>query len=216
MKKLILVSFLLVATLVVQAQRGGGNPEARAQKQVERLTEQLNLSADQQTQLYDLFLDRTQNRKANGKRMRDLSQEERDALKADRKAAKADFDNQIGAILTPEQFETFQNLPKGRRGKGKGKGAEGKRGGKGKGKANKGERGGQGRYGGRGGKAKGKGTKADRQKATPTERAQKQTDRLTEQLGLDADQQAAVYDLHLNRANNRKGQDWKNLILMLK
>lgn len=202
MKKLILLSFLLVATLLVHAQRGGGNPEARAQKQVDRLTESLNLSADQQAQMHQLFIDRQQNRKAGGKKMKDISQEERAALRADRQAAKAAFDNQVAAILTPAQLETYQNLPK----KGRGQGEKA-----GKGKRGQGQNAGQGKRG-QASKGKGKKNKANRQNATPAERAQRQTDRLTEALGLDANQQAAVYDLIATRAaNNQKGADWKSL-----
>jgi len=196
MKKLILLSFLLVATILVHAQRGGGTPEARAQKQVDRLTEQLNLSADQQTQMYQLFIDRQQNRKAGGKRGQDISQEQREAMKVERKAAKAAFDNNVAAILTPAQLETFQNLPKEGRGQGK------------KGQAQKGEEGKR----GQGKKGKSKKFKGNRNSATPAERAQKQTDRLTEELALDVNQQAAVYDLILNRATaNEGGRNWKKL-----
>ena len=197
MKKLILLSFLLAATLIVNAQRGEGVTEARTQKHVEHLTEQLNLSEGQQAQLYDLFIARHQNRKTGGKKMRKLDQAEREAVKAERKAAKAEFDNQLASILTPAQLETFNNLPKGRRGEVGPKAGKGKRGKGKKGKAQKG---------------KGKKNKANRSKATPEERAQKQTDRLTEKLALDANQQEAVYDLILNRAtNNQKGTDWKAL-----
>lgn len=207
MKKLILFSLLMVATLFVHAQRGGANLEARVQKQVDRLTEQLNLSGDQQTQIYDLFMERQQNRKAGGERNRDLSQEQRAALKAERETAKVAFDNQVATILTPAQFETFQNLPTA----GKGKGQNAKKGGKGKGKNV-----GQGKRGqankGQANKGQGKKNGANRQKATPEERAQKQTDRLTEQLGLDANQQTAVYDLIASRAaTNQKGADLKSL-----
>lgn len=200
MKKLILLSFLLVATLLVHAQRGGGNPEARAQRQVDRLTEQLNLSADQQTQMYQLFFDRQQNRTADGKKMKDLNQEERAVIREERKAAKVAFDNQVATILTPAQFETYQNAPKGQRGQKGPKGEKGQKATRGQGKNAKGEKG------------QGKINKGARQKATPAERAQRQTDRLTEQLGLDANQQAAVYDLIVNRAaTNQKGADWKSL-----
>jgi len=191
MKKLILLSFLLVAALFVHAQRGGGNPEARAQKQVDRLTEQLNLSVDQQTKMHQVFIDRHQSRKTGGKKMQDMNEDERAAMKAERKAAKIAFDNNVAAILTPAQLETFQNLPKARRGKAP--------------KAGKGKR-------GEAKKGKGKKHKGNRQKATPAERAQKQTDRLTEKLGLDANQQAAVYKLIANRATaNQNGTDWKSL-----
>lgn len=190
MKKLILLSFLLVATILVHAQRGGGTPEVRAQKQVDRLTEQLNLSADQQTQMYQLFIDRQQNRNAGDKNRQELSQEDRAAMKANRTATKAAFDNNVAAILTPAQFETYQNLPKGRRGQGQ--------------NADQGKL-------GRAKKGKGKKNKANRQKATPAERAQSQTDRLTEKLGLDANQQAAVHDLYAARAANHGEKPGKDI-----
>ncbi len=202
MKKLILLSFLLVAALLVHAQRGGGNIEAKIQKQVDRMTEQLNLSPDQQTQIYQLYIDRQQNRKASGKRGRDLSQEERDVLKAERAAAKTAFDNNIAAVLTPAQYETFQNLPKGQ-----GKRGQGKKGLGGKGKVkkdkaqniknvNKGQT---------------QNNRVNRQKFTPEQRAQRQADRLKTQLNLDDNQRAAIYDLYLNKGTVEKRTDWKSL-----
>ena len=208
MKKLILLSFLLVATLLVHAQRGGGNIEAKIQKQVDRMTEQLNLSPEQQTQIYQLYIDRQENRKAGGKRGRDLSQAEREVLKTERAAAKTAFDNNIAAVLTPAQYETFQNLPKGQGQKaGKGKGGQGQRGIGEKGKVKKDQA--QNIKNVNKGKAQNK--RGNIQKFTPEQRAQRQADRLNTQLNLDDNQRAAVYDLYLNKGTVAKRADWKSL-----
>ncbi len=197
MKKLIVLSFLLMTTIFVNAQRRGGppSPEMRAKKMVAELTTELNLSTAQQTQLKEIFAEQQQNRKAGGKNMRDLSQEEKEAFRAERKADKAAIDNKIAAILTPAQLETFQKLEtekkanRGQRG-----GAQGKEG-RGKGKAkNK----------GKGKKGQGKGKGKNKEKATPEMRAEKRTEKLTETLGLDANQQDAVYKLFLQQAPNQK------------
>lgn len=182
MKKLMLLSFLMMAAIFVNAQRGGGNPEERAQKKVTHLTEALDLSTDQQAELKEVFIEQAENRKAGGKKMRDLSKEEKDALKAERKAAKAATDAKIAAILTPDQQAAFEKLEEERKGdRGPRPNAKGKKGEKGK--------------------------KGKKDQGTLEERTQKKTDRLGEKLGLDADQKTAVYDLFLQNAptTNRKG-----------
>jgi len=187
MKKLVLLSFLLLATIFVNAQRRGGNPAANLEKRVANLATQLNLSVEQQAQLKAIFVEQQQNRKAG----RDLAKAEKEALRAARKEARAATDAKIAAILTPTQLETFNSL------------AEEK-------KANRGQRGGA-----KGDRGRGKGkVKAEkREKATPEIRAQKRTDKLTETLGLDANQQTAVYNLVLNQvpaAKVEKGE-WSQL-----
>lgn len=184
MKKLMLLSLLLLTTIFVNAQRGqrgGGNPEARVEKQVERLTTELDLSTEQQTQLKAIFIEQHQNRKAGGKKMQDLSQAEKEAMKAERKAAKAATDAKIAAVLTPTQLATFQNMAKERKGR---RGAKGE--------------------------AKGK-RRGNKEKVTPEVRAQKRTDKLTEQLGLDANQQTAIYNLFLNQPSKPKKGNRKEL-----
>ncbi|MFK7979450.1 MAG: hypothetical protein AB8G86_05685 [Saprospiraceae bacterium] len=187
MKKLILLSFLLMTTIFVNAQRRGGNPEKGIEKKVANLTTELNLSTEQQTALKEIFIEQQQSRRAGGKNMRDLDQAERAAMKAERKDARAAADAKIANILTPAQLETFKHLEtekKANRGeRGAAKGDKGR--GKGKGK----------------GKAKNKGNK---EKATPEMRAQKRADKLTETLGLNANQQTAVYNLYLNEQPKAK------------
>lgn len=185
MKKLILLSLLLVTAIFVNAQRPGGNPEARAQKKVDHLTEQLGLSVDQQAEIKEILISQPKNQKVNGKKRSELSQEEREVLKAERKANKTAIDNQIAAVLTPEQNELYQNLAK------EGKGGQ---------KANKGKK----------GKGK-KGKKGNKGKATPEEKAQRKVDKLTEQLGLDEAQQADVAALLAKQTPKVKGQEVKDL-----
>lgn len=179
-----LLSLLLLTTIFVNAQRGqrgGGNPEARIQKQVDRLTTELDLSTEQQAQLKEIFIEQHQSRKAGGKRMQDLSQEEKEAMKAERKAAKAEMEAKIADVLTPAQLATFQSMAKERSKNRRSRGyAKGKR-------------------------------RGDKKKATSEERAQNRADRLTEELGLDANQQAAVYNLMLSKQPSGKRGEWKEL-----
>jgi len=124
MKKLILLSLLTLATIFVFAQRSGGDPEARIQKRVNQLTEKLDLSETQQAQVSTLLTSQQASRVNQGKKRSDLTEAEKETIKVNRKAAKAEFDGQMAAILTPEQNELYKNLPKGKRKKGgqKGKG----------------------------------------------------------------------------------------------
>lgn len=196
MKKLLLLSFLLMTTIFVNAQRRGSgppSPEMRAEKMVTELTTELNLSTAQQAQLKEVFIEQHQNRKAGGKNMRDLSQEEKEAFRADRKAGKAEMDNKIAAILTPAQLEAFQKLETEKKAnRGERGGAKGKEG-RGKGKAKNKDK-----------KGQGKGKVKNKEKATPEMRAEKRTEKLTETLGLDANQQDAVYNLFLQQAPKQK------------
>ncbi len=189
MKKLLVLSFLLMTTILVNAQRRGGppSPEVRAEKMVSHLTTELNLSTAQQTQLKEIFVEQHQSRKAGGKNMRDLSQAEKEAFKAERKADKAEMDSKIATILTPAQLETFQKLETEK-------------------KANRGQRGGaKGQEGrGKGEKGQGKGKGKNKEKVTREMRAEKRTEKLTETLGLDANQQDAVYQLFLQQAPKQK------------
>jgi len=187
MKKLLLLSIMLFSVLFANAQNQKATPEEMAQKRVNKLTEQLNLSSSQQTDIYDLYLNQILNRKAKGKKHSTMTKEDRMAFKADRKAAIADFENEMAVILSPEQLETYKSLKtqKNRRNKGKIRNTKGK-----KGKVHK---------------SKVKSNKS------PEERAQKKVDKLTEKLALNASQQERVYTLLLNRTTKVKGQNKKEL-----
>lgn len=200
MKKIMLLSFLLVAALFVNAQSDKGNSAVKAEKKATKLADQLGLSVDQQAALQTIFAEQQENRKLSRKEMRNLSTEERAAIKEERKGAKAAFDERIATVLTPEQYEAYQNLPK--KGRGKGGANKGKGKGKGKGGANK-EKG-----KGKSGANKGKG----KSKKSPEERAQKRVDSMTEKLNLSEDQQAQIYTLLVEQAApNGQVPNWKDL-----
>jgi len=189
MKKLVVLSFLLMATILVNAQRRGGNPEMRMEKKVAHLTTELNLSTEQQADLKEIFVEQQQSRKAGGKKMRDLEETERAAFRAERKEARAAIDAKIANILTPAQLETFNKLEAEK-------------------KANRGQRGGTKGDSRRG---KGQGKAGNREKATPEMRAQKRTYKLAETLDLDSNQQTAVYNLFLKQKPRGEKVDWRNL-----
>lgn len=99
------------------AQRGGGDvtPEKRAERQTKMMAERLDLSADQQKQIYALQLTRTQKMQE----MRESQDQSADA-RARMKSANDDFEQSMGAILTADQktkYEAMQaKMREGRRG----------------------------------------------------------------------------------------------------
>jgi len=122
MKKLLFLAILISSTFFAQAQKDK-SPTERAQSKVDKLGERLNLSDTQKEQIYALFLEQSQNRGNKGKNRSEVTEEERQAYKAERKEQKAAFDAKIGEILTPAQYATYQEKNKGRKG-GKGKGRQ--------------------------------------------------------------------------------------------
>jgi len=202
MKKLILLSIMLLSVLFVNAQRNQGNAEEMAQKRVDRLTKQLDLTTDQQGQMYELVLNQFQNRRGKGKgEYAKMTKEEKTAFRAERNAAKTQYNNRIAEILTDEQMTKY-------RGNGQ---QRSKKIGKGKtdrpvktdrsnrpAKANKTNRGGN--------KAK-----TNKPKKSSEERIQKKVDKMTEELGLSARQQDQLIDLYSSRGSKVKGQSRKEL-----
>jgi periplasmic protein CpxP/Spy len=100
MKKLILILFTVVITsinmMAQEPQIANGpkrTPEERASKMTERMTKELVLTADQQAKMKAIILKREQEREARMKEEK-LRMEK---LEAD-----------IKAILTPEQFQKFE------------------------------------------------------------------------------------------------------------
>lgn len=94
--------------------RGGlKSQEEKVQQKVTKLTEELNLTPTQQTQIGTLITEQQANR-PDYKTAKDKSP----AAKEARKAAKAAFDEKMKGILSAEQYETFQSLESGNRRKG--------------------------------------------------------------------------------------------------
>ena len=175
-----LLTLLSLATLVAFAQRGGGDPEVRIQKKMAHLTEKLDLTVDQQAQVKSLLTAQFSNRKAAGEKARDMSEAEREDMKANLKAARADFEAKMSEILTPAQNETYKNLAK----------VHGKKAGH-RGKAVHNTRS---EF-----KGKGEGTKK-----TAAEKTQMRVSKMTEQLGLSESQQQQMTELLANQYQKQK------------
>ncbi len=110
------------------AQRGADvTPEKRAERQTKMMAEKLDLSADQQKQVYALQLTRTQ-KMQEMREARDESKDARDRMKS----ANDDLQKGLDGILTADQkvkYETMQaEMREGRRGSGPKKDAPQKKG----------------------------------------------------------------------------------------
>ena len=118
MKNVMMMGLMLLGTAAF-AQRGGGNatPEKRAEHQTKMMAEKLDLSADQQKQVYALQLTRTQKMQE----MREAQDQSRDARQR-MKSANDDFKQSMETILTADQktkYEAMQTeMGEGRRGGG--------------------------------------------------------------------------------------------------
>lgn len=109
------------------AHKGGKGPEGA----VERLTERLNLTEEQQVQMKEIFDQKILDRK---NMMESTTAEQRENLRENaRDAMKAQTESQIKALLTPEQVALFDQMHaekeargdrehKGKKGHGEGKG----------------------------------------------------------------------------------------------
>jgi Spy/CpxP family protein refolding chaperone len=100
MKKIILMLFTVVITSVNMMAQGpqDGNgakrtPEERASKMTERMTKELVLTADQQTKMKALLFKHEQ---------------EREARMKEEKARMEKTDMDIKAILTPDQYQKYE------------------------------------------------------------------------------------------------------------
>ncbi|WP_269226361.1 hypothetical protein [Flavobacterium eburneipallidum] len=125
MKKLIIAA-LLVVSISAFAQdenqperkpRGEGqqrermSPEQRNKALLDRMTTELKLDAKQQELIKPILAEQSARnqalraeRMAGGEKLKDMSSQEREALKTKREAEKTATESKLKAILTPEQF----------------------------------------------------------------------------------------------------------------
>lgn len=99
-------------------------PEKRANHIVNRLTEKLQLTEDQKTQVYQVQLETFQKLEEWKKDLRasGKSNFDRKAFQAKRKALKKETKRKVKALLTPQQLELYKEMKKeNRERKGKGK-----------------------------------------------------------------------------------------------
>jgi periplasmic protein CpxP/Spy len=148
MKKLIMIAAIFMMTYAgAFAQRGQDNrkggqqkemqtPEQRAEKMTMKMTEELGLSEDQKQKIYQINLENAQKRQEQ----RESMQVEREAKRAEMQAKAKAQNDQIEAILTPEQKTKWEEVKmenrkeiregsRGGRGHRGGKGGSGSRGG---------------------------------------------------------------------------------------
>lgn len=127
MKKLIIASLLLIGFSSFaqdqnqpekkpnNGQKEKMSPEQRSQAQLDKMTTELNLDAKQQEQIKPIIAEQTAKIEAmRAERMagnsKELTSEEREALKQKRMEEKAIMDNKLKAILSPEQFQKLKAI----------------------------------------------------------------------------------------------------------
>jgi periplasmic protein CpxP/Spy len=134
MKKLIIAAFLFVgiasfaqeADQTVQPQRERLTPEQRNDRQLKKLTSELNLDANQQTQIKQLLADRSanaekfredrKNRKDNGTK---LTTEQKAAFKQQMADEKTANDAKMKSILNADQYKKWTSIQDEKREKAK-------------------------------------------------------------------------------------------------
>jgi len=134
MKKLIIAAFLFVgiasfaqeADQSVQPQRERLTPEQRNDRQLKKLTSELNLDANQQTQIKQLLADRSanaekfkedrKNRKDNGTK---LTTEQKAAFKQQMADEKTANDAKMKSILNADQYKKWTSIQDEKREKAK-------------------------------------------------------------------------------------------------
>jgi len=111
MKKLILFSGLLLAGLTMNAQSAtkqtanpqqqqqSEDPAVKATKQTERINQQLSLTADQKTKIYNINLEK--NKALAAAKQKDGSDQQ--AFANDHKIIRTQRENEIKAVLTADQ-----------------------------------------------------------------------------------------------------------------
>jgi Spy/CpxP family protein refolding chaperone len=128
MKNFMLFSLIMFISVVAFAQQGSKNTEAHIQKKVDHLTQELNLTADQQTKVKALLTTQQANRKAKANKGEVMTEEQRAAIKEERKAEKAAFDAEMMNILTAEQQATYKTMGREKKQEGKEPKGKGKKG----------------------------------------------------------------------------------------
>lgn len=91
------------------------SPDQQADRRAQYLAKELGLTADQQTKLQPILLAQHQNMLS----MRDKRQAggDRQGMGQEMKATQAKYDEQIKAVLTPEQYTKFDQMKDERRDK---------------------------------------------------------------------------------------------------
>ncbi|HMQ70159.1 MAG TPA: hypothetical protein PKA90_14330 [Ignavibacteria bacterium] len=124
MKIIAIVILLLNAVLISgsaysqQQDKVKKTPEEFAQKKADMMKKNLSLSDSQYKQMYDLFLNKANERKSNKEKYKDM---DKTARKEMRKQNREKFQSRIREILNKEQIEKWDQMKSDRKNK-KGKG----------------------------------------------------------------------------------------------
>ncbi|SKB53104.1 hypothetical protein SAMN05660293_00801 [Dyadobacter psychrophilus] len=105
---LAMIMALFSIAAFAQRQDSDVTPEKRAENQTKQMTEKLNLSEDQQKQIYNLSLARAQ----KVKEMREAQTIDREQMRASMET----FNNEVAKLLTVEQQEKYKTMLEDRRG----------------------------------------------------------------------------------------------------
>ena len=109
MRKTMLAMIMALFSVAAFAQRQDSDvtPEKRAENQTKQMTEKLNLSEDQQKQVYNLTLARAQ----KVKELREAQTVDREQMRASMET----YNNEVAKILTVEQQEKYKTMLEDRR-----------------------------------------------------------------------------------------------------
>ena len=118
MKRLILAVFALVFSVSIfaqQPQRGERRefkPEDMATMQADRMKKDLNLDGKQYQSVYNLFLKRGEEMKAQFARPQQGQQVDREARRAEMQKKQEAMQAELKKILTPEQYAKYEEMQK--------------------------------------------------------------------------------------------------------
>ena len=104
MKKLFLVLVVAVMTMGTGfAQRGGGDPAARLQRELDGLTTELGLSKDQVAKVTPIVTEAQKKQSEAFAKMREGGDMDRDKMREERTKMTAETDKKLKTVLTPAQ-----------------------------------------------------------------------------------------------------------------
>ena len=118
------LSATAAAAQTTPAQPGGRpqrTPDEMAARQTQGLAKRLNLSADQAAKVQQIMLARDQEMQAKRGEMQNAATSNRKQVRDQMRADRAKYEDQLKAVLTPEQLTQYNAMAGKRRERGQGK-----------------------------------------------------------------------------------------------
>jgi hypothetical protein len=104
MKKLVLITFIVILGVISSfAQPGGGDPAARLQRELDGLTTELGLSKEQVEKVTPIVTEAQKKQSEAMAKMREAGDVDRTKMREERAKMQAETDKLIKAVITPEQ-----------------------------------------------------------------------------------------------------------------